>query len=124
MNLKPISSKVILQADSIRLSDLLESSSFAPFIVSAISNGLRLMNSDLDSKDVKNLDERELDEKGLRHFVKAILYDIPYDDRYTCFKIAGELVHKSKERKRHEFRQAVQDQLNSSPFLRLPIKNR
>jgi len=123
MNLKPFSSKVILEADDIRLSDLLESSSFAPFIVSAISNGLRLMNSDLDSKGAKNLDQKELDEKGLRHSIETILYDIPHEDRYHCFKIAGQLVHESK-RKRHELRQALQDQLNSSPFLRLPIKNR
>ena len=123
MNLKPLSSKAVLEADSICLSDLLESSTFAPFIVSAISNGLRLMSCDLDSKDAKNLDQRELDEKGLRHAIETIFYDIPREDRYNCFKITGELIHESK-RKRHELRQALQDQLNSSPFLRLPIKNR
>ena len=77
-------------ADKFTVRDLLECPAFQPFLVSAISNGVRhfdLVNEPMDDRD-------EL----LMFKLDKLVRSIPSDVRAACYDKAGALIRESKER--------------------------
>lgn len=113
MNLNPLPNSVISEADGIGFDELLEDSNFAPFVISAVCNGVRLADSKLQHKNEEDLTPLERDAKDLRDAVQSIVSKIPADDRMDYFAEAARKIREARDEK--EARRAARH---------LPIKHR
>ena len=109
MNLNPLPNSVISEADGIGFNELLLDSNFAPFIISAVCNGVRLADSKLQDKNEEDLTPLERDAKDLRDAVQSIIAKIPADDRMDYFAEAARKIREAREEK--EARRAARYQL-------------
>ena len=99
MNLNPLPRNVISEADGIGFNELLQDSNFAPFVISAVCNGVRLADSKLQDKNEEDLTPVERDAKDLRDAIQSIVSKIPADDRMDYFAEAARKIREAREEK-------------------------
>lgn len=110
MNLNPLPEKVIEATENIYLSDLLKSTTFRHFVLSALGNGISIRHDDMDLKDQ--------DDMFLRFKIDQLVKTIPEDDRRDYFQESTRLIREHKERKLHRHSQSLQA---VSAFKGLPV---
>jgi hypothetical protein len=86
-----IPENVLKAAEQIQLRDLLDSPTFQPWIVSALSNSTH------NGNEPGNLTDE--DDQFLQFRVRQMMRAIPYDVRRHCFEETGRMIRERKEAK-------------------------
>lgn len=80
---------VLAAAEQVQLRDLLDSPTFLPWIVSALSNALNV------AYDLGNLTSE--DDQFLQFKLKQLVRAIPYETRRECFSETARMIRERKE---------------------------